>query len=65
VRFVQAGGDVLILPTLASTSQVHARLLLAMKKKEISAARLNESVRRVLEMKGVDPCSVVALKQKA
>lgn len=65
VRFVQAGGDILILPTLASTSQVHARLLSAMKKKEISAARLNESVRRVLEMKGVDPCSVVALKQRA
>jgi len=62
VRFVQAGGDILILPTLASTSLVHARLLTAMKKKEISATRLNESVRRVMVMKGVDPCKVALPK---
>jgi len=58
VRFIQAGGNVIILPTLGGVAGVHSNLVLAVKKKEISAARLNDSVRRVLAMKGVEPCSI-------
>lgn len=57
-QFILAGGDVLLLPTLASASTIHASLLQALKKGTISAARLNESVRRVLIMKRIDPCAI-------
>jgi len=58
VRFIQAGGDVIIVPTLTDVARVHANLVLALKRKEISATRLNDSVRRVLAMKGIEPCSI-------
>lgn len=57
-RFIQAGGDIIILPTISSSAVVHSSLLQAVKKKEISSTRLNESVRRVFAMKGVAPCSI-------
>lgn len=64
VRFIQAGGDVIILPTLADVARVHANLVLAVKKKEISDERLDDSVRRVLTMKGVEPCSITQLRKR-
>jgi beta-N-acetylhexosaminidase len=60
VRFILAGGDILLLPTLASTSMIHASLLQALRKGTISSARLNGSVHRVLIMKGIDPCAIPA-----
>lgn len=60
IRFILAGGDVLLLPTLASTSTIHASLLQALRKGTISSARLNESVHRVLIMKNIDPCAIPA-----
>lgn len=59
-QFILAGGDVVLLPTLASTSTIHANLMRALKKGTISQARLNESVRRVLKMKKIDPCAIPA-----
>jgi len=58
IRFVLAGGDILLLPTLGSVSMIHASLLQALKKGTLSSARLNESVRRVLIMKKIDPCAI-------
>jgi len=59
-RFVLAGGDVLILPSLESVTTIHASLLQAIRRKTISSARLNESVRRVMSLKKLDPCGIPA-----
>jgi beta-N-acetylhexosaminidase len=58
-RFLAAGGDLAIIHA-ADTDGVHRFVTGAVRAGTLSEERLNEAVDRVLQLKGVDPCPLVA-----
>ena len=56
-KAIVAGADIALWDRLSDVKQIHKRLNRAVKSGDLTEERINESVNRVLELKGVDLCT--------
>ncbi len=56
-KAIVAGADIALWDRLSDVKQIHKRLNRAVKSGDLAEERINESVNRVLELKGVDLCT--------
>ena len=58
VAALDAGVDLVLYTDTARTAEIRAAIVTAVDTGDLAGARLDEAVRRILDRKGVDPCTV-------